>query len=129
MISFALIQLDKFAHLFRIRLTNEAQTKDEPCSIFRSYAALSDDAPRQSLSRLHVNRVVQRYKGLHGRVAADALDGAGLTTRRVEGGHGRIRNCASPKRVQTPACDLALLVAQVRSPLNARLLNSVRLRG
>src|SRR5216684_1326505 len=103
MVLFTPIEFHEPGYLLWLGRTNQAETKRKARFLFRTAAAFAHNAAGQRLSRLDINRIVQRYKRLHGSIAANSLDGASLSARRVEGRHGRIRNRPPPKGVQTPA--------------------------
>src|SRR6266852_5434959 len=103
MVLFTPIEFHEPGYLLWLGRANQAETKRKARFLFRTAAAFAHNAAGQRLSRLDINRIVQRYKSLHGSIAANAFDGSGLPTRRVEGRHGRIRNRPPPKGVQTAA--------------------------
>src|SRR5713226_5898238 len=103
MVLFTPIEFHEPGYLLWLGRTNQAETNRKARFLFRTAAAFAHNAAGQRLSRLDINGIIQGHKRLHGSIAANALDSAGLTTRRIERRHGWIRNRPPPEGVQTPA--------------------------
>src|SRR5712692_2876462 len=102
MVLFTPIEFQEPGYLLWLGKTNQAETKRKARFLFRTAAAFAHNAAGQRLSRLDINGVIQGHKSLYRSIAANTFDGAGLTTRRVEGRHGWIRNRPPPKGIQSP---------------------------